>query len=98
MKLREEIRDITGALPDEAQYERARSSLPGYSTRRAACISLTLHAFCQSVLRRFPLEAGIPPQFEVMDERSAAELRREAQTLMLETARRPGPRAHWPPR
>src|SRR5260221_549336 len=33
----------------------------------------TIHAFCQSLLRRFPLEAGIPPHFEPLDERSAAE-------------------------
>src|SRR6185312_10641024 len=34
---------------------------------------LTIHAFCQSLLRRFPIEAGVAPHFEVMDERSAAE-------------------------
>ena len=34
----------------------------------------TIHAFCQSLLRRFPLEAGLPPQFELIDDRSAAEL------------------------
>ena len=34
---------------------------------------MTLHAFCQSLLRRFPLEAGAPPWFEVLDEREARE-------------------------
>ena len=29
----------------------------------------TIHAFCDAVLRRFPLEAGVSPRFEVMDER-----------------------------
>jgi ATP-dependent helicase/nuclease subunit A len=33
----------------------------------------TLHAFCQSLLRRFPLEAGISPQFELIEDRAAAE-------------------------
>ena len=33
----------------------------------------TLHAFCQSLLRRFPLEARVPPHFDLMDERDAAE-------------------------
>lgn len=28
----------------------------------------TIHAFCASLLRRFPLEAGVSPQFEEMDE------------------------------
>ena len=29
---------------------------------------LTLHAFCQIVLSRFPLEAGVPPGFDVLDD------------------------------
>ena len=33
----------------------------------------TIHAFCQSILRRFPLEAGLSPSFELMDDRTAAE-------------------------
>ncbi|GGF28893.1 double-strand break repair helicase AddA [Aliidongia dinghuensis] len=48
---------------------------------------LTIHAFCQSVLRRFPLEAGLPPQFEVMDDRSATELLEEARLGVLTAAR-----------
>ena len=33
----------------------------------------TLHAFCQSLLRRFPIEARVPPHFDLMDERDAGE-------------------------
>jgi ATP-dependent helicase/nuclease subunit A len=32
----------------------------------------TIHAFCEKVLKRFPLEAGVPPGFRVMDEAAAA--------------------------
>lgn len=32
----------------------------------------TIHAFCQSVLRRFPLEASLSPHFEVADEEDRA--------------------------
>jgi len=31
----------------------------------------TIHAFCEAVLRRFPLEAGVSPRFEVMEERES---------------------------
>jgi len=31
----------------------------------------TIHSFCASLLRRFPLEAGVSPQFTEMDERAA---------------------------
>lgn len=34
----------------------------------------TIHSFCESLLGRFPIEAGVPPHFQVMDERSAAEM------------------------
>ncbi len=47
---------------------------------------MTIHAFCQSLLRRFPLEAGIAPHFEHLDERGSAELLAEAQEAMLEEA------------
>ncbi len=32
----------------------------------------TIHAFCDALLRRFPLEAGVSPRFEVIDERQSA--------------------------
>ncbi|MDO5368856.1 double-strand break repair helicase AddA [Paracoccus sp. (in: a-proteobacteria)] len=37
----------------------------------------TIHSFCAGVLRRFPLEAGVPHGFAELDERSAANLRVE---------------------
>ena len=37
----------------------------------------TIHAFCASLLRRFPLEAGVSPDFREMDERAAKLLRQE---------------------
>jgi len=37
----------------------------------------TIHSFCASLLRRFPLEAGVSPQFAEMEDRAAALLRAE---------------------
>ncbi|TLP65624.1 double-strand break repair helicase AddA [Parasedimentitalea maritima] len=37
----------------------------------------TIHSFCSSLLRRFPLEAGVSPQFSEMEDRAAAFLRAE---------------------
>ncbi|MEL7256935.1 MAG: double-strand break repair helicase AddA [Pseudomonadota bacterium] len=37
----------------------------------------TIHSFCSSLLRRFPLEAEISPQFVEMDERADQRLREE---------------------
>lgn len=38
----------------------------------------TIHSFCESVLRRFPIEAGTPPGFTVIEEREAAALTEKA--------------------
>ncbi|MDO5603803.1 MAG: double-strand break repair helicase AddA [Paracoccus sp. (in: a-proteobacteria)] len=37
----------------------------------------TIHSFCAALLRRFPLEAGVPHGFAELDDRSAALLRAE---------------------
>ncbi|MGI9168661.1 MAG: double-strand break repair helicase AddA, partial [Caulobacteraceae bacterium] len=38
----------------------------------------TLHAFCEKLLRRFPLEAGVSPGFSVLEDQAAAEVSAEA--------------------
>ncbi|MFT4151764.1 MAG: double-strand break repair helicase AddA, partial [Paracoccaceae bacterium] len=37
----------------------------------------TIHSFCATLLRRFPLEAGVSPQFMELDDRAARILREE---------------------
>lgn len=47
----------------------------------------TIHAFCQSLLRRFPLEAGIAPHFRLIEERDSDALLFNAREAMLSAAR-----------
>src|SRR5689334_6427149 len=47
---------------------------------------LTIHAFCQNLLSRFPMEAGVPPSFKVLDEQTARETMAQARALVLERA------------
>ena len=44
---------------------------------------MTIHAFCQSVLRRFPIEADVVPHFAVMDERDSSELLEAVQLELM---------------
>ncbi len=46
----------------------------------------TIHAFSQSLLRRFPLEAAISPHFELIDDRDADDALTEAREDMLADA------------
>jgi len=43
----------------------------------------TIHAFCERLLGRFPLEAQVPPDFQVLDDRMATELISRAVETML---------------
>ena len=47
----------------------------------------TIHAFCERLLQRFPVEAGMVPGFEVMDEQTSREVLGEARAQVLATAR-----------
>ncbi len=43
----------------------------------------TIHGFCERLLQAFPVEAGLPPGFEVLEEAEAAELLGRARTHLL---------------
>ncbi|WP_421996882.1 double-strand break repair helicase AddA [Reyranella sp.] len=45
---------------------------------------LTIHAFCQALLKRFPLEAGVASGFKVLDEAEAQALLRDALDEQME--------------
>jgi ATP-dependent helicase/nuclease subunit A len=49
----------------------------------------TIHAFCQTILQRFPLEAGVPPGFQILDDATKTLLSDQA----FETASRAEPAA-----
>ncbi|TPW28398.1 double-strand break repair helicase AddA [Pararhizobium mangrovi] len=46
----------------------------------------TIHAFCESLLHQFPLEANVAGHFEVLDEPAAAALLAEARRTLLTAA------------
>ena len=83
-RLREEIVKIGGDA--HADLRKARRLFAGALETPGGLKVLTLHAFCQVVLSRFPLEAGIPPAFEILDDQSARELIGEARQHVLERA------------
>src|SRR3984957_13809698 len=51
----------------------------------------TIHAFCQSLLRRFPLEAEISPHFQLAQDRDTDEAMTDAREYMLASIRPRGP-------
>jgi ATP-dependent helicase/nuclease subunit A len=89
--LANELEALTGRGPDEATTARARQLFARILDTPGGVKIATIHAFCQALLRRFPLEAGVSPEFGVLDERGAAEARLEAVESMILAAREEDP-------
>ncbi|WP_324752897.1 double-strand break repair helicase AddA [Roseovarius sp. Pro17] len=77
-KLVSELRQlgIEGVLDDTALRDARRLFARAIEAPGGLKIQ-TIHSFCASLLRRFPLEAGVSPQFVEMEERTAKLLRAE---------------------
>ncbi len=56
-----------GVQPDSALRQRARQLYEEILFNPYALRATTFHAFCQELLQRFPLEAGIAPGFEISE-------------------------------
>ncbi|HZS85516.1 MAG TPA: double-strand break repair helicase AddA [Stellaceae bacterium] len=89
--LAQDLVALTGALPDAALLRHARRLFARVLDTPGGLKIATIHAFCQSLLRRFPIEAGVAPHFEVLDERNADELLGEAREAVLAAARAGAP-------
>jgi len=86
-KLAEELVALTGRKPDDYETALARQLFARVLDSPGGAKISTIHAFCQSLLRRFPLEAGVPPEFAVLEERGAAEALAEAAETVIARAR-----------
>ena len=74
---------LTGTPPEEEEKEEARQLFARILDAPGGMQFLTIHSFCQSLLARFPLEAGVPVGFNVLDERASTALLREAEERVL---------------
>lgn len=92
-KLDAEIEKLIDKKPEAAQRIRARRLFARVLDAPGGINILTIHAFCQALLKRFPLEAGVAPGFEVLDEAEALAILRQAQDEQMEALARP----HAPP-
>jgi len=81
--LRGDLLKLLGQAPDDAQIVRARRLFAEVLDAPGGLKIRTIHAFCESLLGQFPLEAGVAPHFQVIDDRSKAELLAEARAAAL---------------
>ena len=72
--LHDELTALTGDEPDAVLMGRARRLFAEALESPGGLRIQTIHAFCERLLKRFPLEGGVVPQFSVLDERATEEL------------------------
>jgi len=74
-KLREKLEEID---EEPGDLSRARALFARALETPGGLKIQTIHAFCEKLLRRFPLEAGVSPGFTVLEDSAALEVSAEA--------------------
>lgn len=83
-KLKAGLAGLLGHMPDAVTIADARRLFARVVDTPGGMKIMTIHSFCQSVLKRFPIEAGLSPHFELVDDRTAWEylLRAQHETVL----------------
>jgi ATP-dependent helicase/nuclease subunit A len=78
-----EIEKMEGGLPDRIKLGEARKLFARALESPGGLKIQTIHAFCESLLHQFPLEANVAGHFSVLDDKAAASLLSEARRSLL---------------
>lgn len=84
-KLRTDMKEaLLGRAPTPEEMTVARQLFAHVVDAPGGLKIMTIHSFCQSVLGRFPLEAGLTPGFTALGEQDSADLMTRARRTVLE--------------
>ncbi|CFX19482.1 Double-strand break repair helicase AddA [Candidatus Filomicrobium marinum] len=72
------LKKLLGRTPTDEERARARTLFTRAIETPGGLKVQTIHAFCERLLQRFPLEAGVPPGFSTLDDDLGRLLKREA--------------------
>ena len=87
--LAKKLAELDGRRRDGTALSQARSLFAQALETPGGLKIQTIHAFCEKLLKRFPLEAGIPPRFRVMDDSAAAAVAAAARGAVARYAMQP---------
>jgi ATP-dependent helicase/nuclease subunit A len=85
-ELADKLAKLDDRRRDGAELSQARSLFAKALETPGGLKIQTIHAFCEKLLRRFPLEAGLSPGFRVMDDSAAAAVAAEARGTVARLA------------
>jgi ATP-dependent helicase/nuclease subunit A len=78
-ELKDKLTQLSGRVPHSKEIEKARTLLIKIIDCDAKIKVQTIHSFCQSLIKIFPFEANVKPNFELLDENGEKLLLQEAQ-------------------
>ena len=84
--LKSKLTELLARAPTADEMLRARRLFARTIETPGGLKVQTIHAFCERLLQRFPLEAGVPAGFEILDDLQRAALLKEAVDGMLADA------------
>ncbi|MCP5369548.1 MAG: UvrD-helicase domain-containing protein [Rickettsiaceae bacterium] len=78
-----ELKNTQGTVPSQEQLNLASDLYEQYLRSENSLNVQTIHSFCQKLLKQFPIEAGISPHFQIIDEIQEQALLNEVKTIIL---------------
>lgn len=84
--LRDAMQARIGVRPTMRQVEASRILFAHALETPGGLKVQTIHAFCESLLNRFPLEASVPPGFGLLDDRLLKDIMAQARRRLLGAA------------
>jgi ATP-dependent helicase/nuclease subunit A len=84
-ELEKALTSLLGRSPRDDEKREARRLFAAVVDIPGGLKIMTIHSFCQSVLSRFPLEAGLSPGFEALEESQETPLLAEARKQLFES-------------
>ncbi len=83
-ELYSELVELLDRAPSSEELERAKNLFSQKFNSDEFVKVYTIHSFCQYILKRFPVEAGISPNFEVIDEYMTHEITQKIRYKLLQ--------------
>lgn len=85
-ELEDDLRKLTGECPDKKMISNAKGLLIKTLEEEQKVKIQTIHSFCQNIIKSFPFEAGINPNFKVIDKYNESILLTKAKEKLFQEA------------
>ena len=86
--LERQLTERLGRAPEPDEAAKARTLFATVIDAPGSLRVQTIHSFCEGLLKRFPIEAGVPPHFAIADEAAGGDLVRQARDALVADAGR----------